>query len=82
MKKAEFITHINNLRKSNKDRWYSFTGIVEGFPVAIKGYGTWLQVLRVNSVQHESTMYDNVTDFKNRIDYAIEYALKHKPGEA
>ena len=40
----EFIKAFNAERKANKGKWVQFSGEVDGQPVAIKSYNTWIQV--------------------------------------
>lgn len=48
MKTDEFVKQINSLRLQNKNKWYTYQGTVNNKTVALKGYGTWLQILRVD----------------------------------
>lgn len=50
-----FKKQVNGLRKAGG--WYTLRTIVLGAFVEIKGYGTWLQIFRVNEIQ-----WDNVAD--------------------
>jgi len=59
-----FFKLINDARKSNKNQWYGFVGVVEGREVSIKGYNTWLQVYKVNGIDHSSCMDITVSRFK------------------
>lgn len=58
-----FIKTINRLRRLHKDNWYTFTGLVNGNHVEIKGFGTWLQIFRINGVNHGSTMGLSVSQY-------------------
>ena len=57
------ITRINKLRRFNVGRWYYFEGNVEGKQVAIKGYGTWLQVFKVEGADVSNTPDGKVSEF-------------------
>lgn len=72
MTTIEFINHINNLRKENKNNWYYFTGIVNDKQVKIKGYNTWLQIFTVNDINVPSGMDISVREFNNILQKAIE----------
>lgn len=47
----QFVDTVNNLRKTNKDKWYTFSGTVNDKAVEIKGFNTWLQIFRVNGIK-------------------------------
>ena len=64
MDAKEFVKVVNNIRLSNKDKWYTFVGEVEGKQVSLKAYGTWLQVFRVNEVSYANCMERTITEFK------------------
>ena len=41
----ELLKAFNKERKANKNRWTTFRGELDGLPVAIKSYNTWIQIL-------------------------------------
>ena len=55
---------INQLRKDNKGKWYTFQGIINGKEVEVKGYDTWLQIFKVNGISNSSNMDISVKDYK------------------
>lgn len=75
----EFVKYVNKLRlEKTKDpvsRWYESQGTIHGKPYQIKGFKTWLQILRIDGIRHGGQMHDiNVTGFKNELREAAEYA--------
>jgi len=50
------IKEFNKERKANKGRWVFFQGEIEGEPVLIKSYNTWIQVLEYRGVRDGSPM--------------------------
>ncbi len=52
MNKEQFIKLINDKRKANKNRWYSFSQSVNNCIVSIKGFNTWVQIIEVNHGTH------------------------------
>ena len=72
MKTDEFVKQINSLRLQNKNKWYTYHGTVNNKTVALKGYGTWLQILRVNGLSHPTVADISVTEFKQVLKGAVE----------
>lgn len=63
MNAATFVQHINALRKTNKDKWYTFVGEVDGKVVELKGYNLWLQIYRVDGIRYGGDYVDKVREF-------------------
>ena len=61
MDKLTFAQEINTMRKTGT--WFSFTGIVEGKNIRIKGYKTWLQIFTVNGINYSNCMDETVKQF-------------------
>ena len=59
-----FKNTINKLRLDNKNKWYYASEIVEGKTVALKGFGTWLQIFTVDGVDYANTMDCKISQFK------------------
>jgi len=68
-----FIKTVNQLRLDNKDNWYFFNDIVNGKDIKIKGYNTWMQILKVNGISFPTTMGNSVKDFKQELKTAYNY---------
>ena len=61
---TDFVKTINSLRLANKNKWYVWTGLVNGKMIQIKAYATWLQIFKVDNL-HVPTCSDiSVTEFK------------------
>lgn len=60
--RQEFLDRINEMRLSGG--WYQFMNTVEGVLIAVKGYGTWLQVYNVEGTDYSSPMDMKVGDWK------------------
>ena len=65
--KSDFVKAINSLRLNSKGKWYAWVGIVEGKKVELKGFGTWLQILRVNGLNHAPCPDIPVSRFKEHL---------------
>ena len=64
MNAKDFIAHINTLRKTNKGKWYWFTSDnIDGKNIQLKGYGTWLQIYKVDGIDYYGLMDISVKDF-------------------
>lgn len=68
MTKADFILRINQLRKANKDKWFWWAGVVDGKNVKVKCYNTWLQILNVDGLQHNTVMDISVAEFTKTLE--------------
>lgn len=71
MNTQDFIKEINTLRLANKGKWYTWQGVVNGKEVILKGFNTWLQILRVNGLQCGNCAGKSVKDFKQDLFDAI-----------
>lgn len=60
----DFVKTLNTIRLQNKGKWYTWQGVVNNKEVALKGFGTWLQILRVNGLQCGNCSDKSVKDFK------------------
>ncbi len=65
MNTQEFIKTVNALRLENKGSWYQWFGEVNSCSVSLKGYGTWVQRLKVDEVTHGGNMNASVKSSKN-----------------
>jgi len=59
----EFAKLINDVRKANKNDWYSFGGCVNGKQIVVKGIGTWLQQYVIDGLNRPSAMDISVKQF-------------------
>lgn len=68
----EFIADLNKARLANKKKWIVYMGHVEGKEVGIKTYDTgYLQICRIDGINHGGGMDMKVGDWKARIRQAI-----------
>jgi hypothetical protein len=58
MTKDEFIKLVNDKRKANKDKWVTIQEEVDGVPVAIKSFNTWIQLMYTNDGRKHSGPMD------------------------
>lgn len=59
-----FVKDIIKLKNSNKNKWYTYIGEVDGMKVKIKGNGTWLQIFNVDGVEFGTPDEVSVKEFK------------------
>lgn len=71
MTTEEFVKHINQLRRNQKNSWYAYTGYVNNKFVEVKGFNTWLQILRADHVNFPTIMDCSVLEFKNQLTEAV-----------
>lgn len=70
----EFTKALNIARLGNKQKWIVYTGTVAGKQVAIKTFDTgYLQIMRVNGIEHGGSMDMKVGQWKAAIAKAIGY---------
>ena len=60
----DFVKTLNALRLQNKGKWYNWVGTVNNKTVQIKGYGTWIQIFRVDDLTIPTVSEISVVDFK------------------
>jgi hypothetical protein len=64
--REEFAKRVNQARLDNKNQWVSIGAQnMDGCPIALKMYGTWVQIFRCNEFETSNTMEMSVTEFKN-----------------
>lgn len=68
----DFVKTLNTLRLQNKGKWYTWAGTVNNKTVQIKGYATWLQILRVNGMQCGNCADRSIKDFKLDLTDAVK----------
>jgi len=72
MTSSEFVTEINSLRLSSKKNWYVWGGEVNGVTIFIKGFGTWIQLIRTPFSRDGSAMDLSVAAFKNYLFETVD----------
>ena len=71
MNTQEFIKTVNALRLESKGRWYQWCGEVNSRNVSLKGYGTWVQRLKVDDTLHSGNMEVSVKEFKEFLSVRV-----------
>ena len=71
MSTQEFIKTVNTLRLENKGRWYQWCGEVNNYDVSLKGYGTWVQRLKVGDTIYGGNMDISVKEFKEFLSFCV-----------
>ena len=71
MNTQEFIKTVNTLRLENKSSWYQWCGEVNNRNVSLKGYGTWVQRLKVDDTIHSGNMDVSVKEFKEFLSFCV-----------
>ena len=71
MNTQEFIKTVNTLRTTNKGSWYQWCGEVNNYDVSLKGYGTWVQRLKVDDVIYGGNMDVSVKEFKEFLSFCV-----------
>ena len=71
MTTQEFIKTVNALRLENKGSWYQWCGEVNNRYVSLKGYGTWVQRLKVGDIVHSGNMEVSVKEFKEFLSVCV-----------
>ena len=71
MNTQEFIKTVNALRLGSKGRWYQWCGEVNNSYISLKGYGTWVQRLKVDDTIHGGNMDVSVKEFKEFLSFCV-----------
>ena len=69
--KEKFIKMLNKVRREDKNKWYFVTAVVDGKEVKIKGYGTWLQIFKINEIDYSNVMEQSVKEFNNYLQEVL-----------
>ena len=72
MNTQEFIKTVNALRLENKGSWYQWCGEVNSRNVSLKGYGTWVQRLKVGDTIHSGNMEVSVKELKEFLSFCVK----------
>ena len=67
----DFVNEVNALRLTNKGKWYTWQGVVNGKSVQLKGFKTWLQLFYVDGLQCGNCADRSVKDFKQDLFDAV-----------
>lgn len=67
-----FTQELNSLRLSNKNKWFTLEADVDGKNVVVKCFGTWLQIFRIDGIDHAGPMDMKVTQWKKYVQDSIE----------
>lgn len=67
MDAIQFRDMINKMRLANRERWFQWTGEVNGKRVELKCFNTWLQIFRIDGLQQITTMDITPTAFKTAL---------------
>ncbi len=67
----QFVDTINKLRKENKDNWYSWSGMVNGQYVKLKGFNTWIQRIEVGVITDSGIPDISVKNFKEFLGKSV-----------
>jgi hypothetical protein len=66
--KEDFLAYINSLRLDRKFQWYTYTGVVEGKNISLKGHRTWLQIYKIDGVDYANCMDRSVKQFQEDLE--------------
>lgn len=67
MTAQEFLKLVNTKRLQNKGQWFTLRETVEGKTVEVKNYNLYLQIYRVDGIDHTPAMGINATAWKQAI---------------
>jgi hypothetical protein len=68
-----FTETFNNLRLANKDNWVFFHDMRQGKEISYKAFNTYIQVMRIDGINHAGSCDVKVSEFKAQIDKAFNY---------
>jgi hypothetical protein len=67
MNTTDFVKEVNRLRITNRNNWYTTACFVNGKIVRLKGFNTWIQVIRIDDYSCSGLMDISVKDFKAQL---------------
>jgi hypothetical protein len=67
MNTIDFVKEINRLRLANKNEWYTTACFVNGKIIRLKGFNTWIQVIRIDDHSDSGLMDITVSQFKKQL---------------
>jgi hypothetical protein len=70
----DIVKTINAARLANKNAWYFLTLDFNGALIQVKGYNTWLQIFRINGIDHSNNMDASASAFKSHILNSLQGA--------
>lgn len=65
--KEQIIKDINTLRKTNKNNWYYLNETYNNRTIQLKGFDTWLQVLKIDNITYPTCMDISVKQFNQQL---------------
>ena len=57
----KFKKEINRLRLNNA--WYYYNAIINNKSIQLKGYGTWFQIAKIDTISYSCTMDISVKEY-------------------
>tara|TARA_R100001463_G_scaffold77580_1_gene131707 strand:+ start:1011 stop:1292 length:282 start_codon:yes stop_codon:yes gene_type:complete len=76
--KNEALKLINKIRLANKNKWYFIELIHNNKKYEIKGFGTWLQLFKLNLKFNRSSLcIYSCVDYSNCMDQTISQYKEH-----
>jgi len=73
----EIKQKINDIRKAHKNKWYFYNCDIDGLNIQLKGFNTWLQIFKINGLDHSNAMEQSVKQFLEHLDTSILYAVNN-----
>jgi len=67
----QFVHDVNLVRRQNKNKWWTWRGVVNGESVTIKAYNTWVQRMDVDGMASSGPHECCVEDFKKFIRFRL-----------
>lgn len=68
MSKEQLIKDINNLRKTNKNNWYYLSTTYNNKAIQLKGFGTWLQIFKIDNIDYSNNMDETVKQYNEHLN--------------
>lgn len=76
MTSQQWLTEVNNERKSNKNQWIFRCEYVDGKQVYLKSFNTYIQRYKVDDIDHTPPMGLNVGQWKTALIAGLQYVDK------
>lgn len=60
---TQFVTIVNELRRSHKNQWIWWNGIVNNKQIRLKFYNLWNQLFKVDSIDYAGVSHKNICNW-------------------
>ena len=67
------VEKLNKMRLDNKNKWVFFHSVIDNKEIFYKAYNTYIQVLKIDQIDHAGACDIKVSQFKAHLNNAFNY---------